>query len=64
MFEKRKARLTRLAVEIEKRQASAAEGHDYQETALKPNRVNNAEFFSKIHAMQKKGGSGNVPLTG
>lgn len=62
MFEKRKHRLTRLAQEIKKQQQAApAQEHDFEP---KPRRVSNAEMFSKIHAMQKKGGSGNVPLTG
>ena len=61
MLEKRKQYHERLAEEIDKQRGAHGEGRDVEE---KPRRVSNAEMFSNIHSMQKKGGAGNVPLTG
>jgi hypothetical protein len=55
--------LKRLKKEIDKLQAGAkANAAEPASSEAEPNRVSNAALFSRIHAMQKKGGAVSTPL--
>jgi hypothetical protein len=59
MLDKRKEHFKRMAEEIERKR----EGQGDDEFSFgKANRVDNTTLFLRIREMQKKGGTGNVPL--
>jgi hypothetical protein len=62
MFKKRSERLTRLSEEIEKQRGEYPSSASTEAPSEQPRRVDNFTMFQRIHEMQKKGGSGNVPL--